>query len=1025
MQISRDDLIKYTPDKVTEAYAKAIMLNEKPQALLDYEPQNPQEAYLKEIMISGGGGGGSDPALRTEVENARKGLGDIIHPNLSERITEDVNTAIAIAEKAGLTELSGDEIVSENTLLGEAEDVVLEGKTYQNVFKQDKVRSSPSGTCELLDNGYIKATRTSDTTGIAFNFGWERVDETVLKPNTKCTYILDVLENTCNADICFNEGGVSGANSCWDRHINIPALFTGRKVVLTTSIPIFKDNTFVVRSYGYSANIVEGNYIIYRIIILEGDYTDKPLPEYITGIESVGEKEVTAEGKYPINFITEGINLFKDIPEIPNYNGQTVVELNCNTGKKRGYYADTRDLKVGATYCFAGNILTSTDSSPSCQIMVEYTDGKQEYPAGLIKMGFSASKPFLVSKPLRRIYIYNSKPSGTNSILTVNNLMFIKEGSPSDKYVDYIQPVKTEYLLEEPLRSLPNKVSDTIDEKGVLTKRIAVTTFDGSADENWAFNGNVKPYIRFSGPCIGISAIDGYAYCDKLPVRAVVGDSRSRYVLLKNDVIYINLLETEITTQDAAGFTAWLKDNPITVYYEVAEPEITQLQPISVPTFANFTRIYQDNNVTGNMRAKLALKGTGNAPIIPRTENSINVPMDGELMKKREVLCGLEPIEAEPMTDDENNYYFVKMASEDTIIARFNVSSDGLANFIIHVEDLEGNNIIIPSEVSPIGKFSIAITHKDGTVYDDFASQCSEFKVPVVAGDELSIRLGQVIGIHDWETGKPYIAENGAKIFVQMEMVEQELKLHYEGRPVMYTDDKHILPEDGGIVDKTHIPRNNEIFIQKLKSIRPDDMYVSGNIGEADQNRFSKCTGWIQTLFTCRNNDKANAIFADYCCDYILTRKSLLKGYLSLGPNTEGNYDFSNGKGTVYLNLSFNNGEVKKLPFVFKSKEDVFEVNIDLSKYPRWVTTEDRRTNEPGLVIRANFEDFTAGDQTSTYSLQLDLDTSGATHLATFQDGKTTEYVTMGEYMKVLGMCADVLDSYDKLEARVKVLEAK
>lgn len=57
--------------------------------------------------------------------------------------------------------------------------------------------------------------------------------------------------------------------------------------------------------------------------------------------------------------------------------------------------------------------------------------------------------------------------------------------------------------------------------------------------------------------------------------------------------IYIRVLKTKLETQDIAGIKKWLKNNPITVYYELAEP-------VTTTAYIPDVRIFENGHITFN-----------------------------------------------------------------------------------------------------------------------------------------------------------------------------------------------------------------------------------------------------------------------------------------------------------------------------------------------------------------------------------------------------------------------------------------
>ena len=159
---------------------------------------------------------------------------------------------------------------------------------------------------------------------------------------------------------------------------------------------------------------------------------------------------------------------------------------------------------------------------------------------------------------------------------------------------DYVIP------LSAPLRSLPNGTKDTIEEDGIH-RRVGSVVLDGSDDEGWGFYSSAKA--------------DGYVYWVKLITDCKKGLSTSICSHFKNNnyawdvgtigdysdhpTLTIKYFVTDKPT--VAELKAWLKQNPITVQYELAEEVVEpftdeQLEVINSIETQKGTNIFSVNN---------------------------------------------------------------------------------------------------------------------------------------------------------------------------------------------------------------------------------------------------------------------------------------------------------------------------------------------------------------------------------------------------------------------------------------------
>lgn len=156
-------------------------------------------------------------------------------------------------------------------------------------------------------------------------------------------------------------------------------------------------------------------------------------------------------------------------------------------------------------------------------------------------------------------------------------------------------------LLDEPLMRLPNGVCDEITRDGKLIRRVGKVVLNSS--ENWYSNrvwssGDYQAsYIKVTDKLMGKERFN--FLCDRFAVTSQKLDSSSSIISeccfgeINNQVIYLTIKKEKLTSPDLTGFKQWLSENPTTVYYQLAEPIITELP---VP----YLRIFKDGHLTFN-----------------------------------------------------------------------------------------------------------------------------------------------------------------------------------------------------------------------------------------------------------------------------------------------------------------------------------------------------------------------------------------------------------------------------------------
>lgn len=181
--------------------------------------------------------------------------------------------------------------------------------------------------------------------------------------------------------------------------------------------------------------------------------------------------------------------------------------------------------------------------------------------------------------------------------------------------------------LDEPLvlRALPNGVADTYED-GVITRRVGVVEFDGSADENWKIQQTPNPnvasfFINFSN-----NKLLGYTgmLCDKLtPNVSGLNNTSNVNVCSFNSTNGSNLImdvanEIATTVED---WKTWLQSNPITVWHELATPTTEAFEIDTLQSWYPYTNAWCDSVVQPQQIAWNVL--TGKSSILDGNGNLI------------------------------------------------------------------------------------------------------------------------------------------------------------------------------------------------------------------------------------------------------------------------------------------------------------------------------------------------------------------------------------------------------------------
>ena len=202
------------------------------------------------------------------------------------------------------------------------------------------------------------------------------------------------------------------------------------------------------------------------------------------------------------------------------------------------------------------------------------------------------------------------------SVYAIFDKIQIEEGTVSTEYEDYQSNEYTINLNNNELVKLTDDTKDeiTIDKNGnvSLSKRIGKVVLNGT--ENWIFNESGTNYIRFT---LFINDLINNQENNKKYVASdyfvsssideAVTDSAdaNRICAVSNQRLLIKLVNDNVMNLD--DFKAWLSENNVTVYYELAEPTTSSLgQLTNFKTYAGVNHFFLETNISTNFEIKYA-----------------------------------------------------------------------------------------------------------------------------------------------------------------------------------------------------------------------------------------------------------------------------------------------------------------------------------------------------------------------------------------------------------------------------------
>ena len=139
-------------------------------------------------------------------------------------------------------------------------------------------------------------------------------------------------------------------------------------------------------------------------------------------------------------------------------------------------------------------------------------------------------------------------------------------------------------------------------------------TLDGTQTiQNSAFGGSVNSVARWRLPVLAKSYSGIYppnAICDRLKLvgGAYIGNfaswgeatagSNGFTIRITGDLVGIGIAKSVANITSATELNAWLAENPVTIYYQLATPITIQLTPTEVKTLLGEDNVWNDTGDT-------------------------------------------------------------------------------------------------------------------------------------------------------------------------------------------------------------------------------------------------------------------------------------------------------------------------------------------------------------------------------------------------------------------------------------------
>lgn len=256
-----------------------------------------------------------------ELKGARSATTGEQFDSLDERIDCEIDRINKKIEVSMLQQEDKGSHVVENSVVGMTTDMIVKGRTLQNVMPElNKSNFNFTGETNLVDGFFVIPF------GVDVNSSLIGVNrkKTILKPNTKYTVIADILENNTGQKLGMSSYGCSfvPSKNSFDNSVGI-SMITGTTKDNFNDVEIKTDFSFCI--WGNGGDLSKK--VKFKAMVLEGDWTNKPIPKYFESIKSFGQQEDK------ISILSHNKNFFNinQFPEKINEKGELEFKADGNS----------------------------------------------------------------------------------------------------------------------------------------------------------------------------------------------------------------------------------------------------------------------------------------------------------------------------------------------------------------------------------------------------------------------------------------------------------------------------------------------------------------------------------------------------------------------------------------------------------------------------------------------------------------------------------------------------------------------
>lgn len=571
-------------DKGDDGWNEAVVPNIKANNIKVLEPEKDVE------VIRGGSkenptisfripkGEVEDPNIPEIVKARRISTGETFD-SLDERINTEINRINQDIDTTWLEQKDVLDQTVDNTIDGTTIDMSIKGRTLQNLFDLEKTKAASSDEITWHSDGRIECLL--DSARLTFT------PSCSYKPTTAYTLKITKVTSDYNwpISIIYTDGSSDTVDIRNQIKVSNPEKTIDRIVKRHAS-----GQTLIIRD----------------IMILEGDWTGKEIPPHFEGIKSAGEEDGNK-----IEILSCGKNLldyrYNEIRVLSREKIEQIERGFRITAEVEQYGCQLKTLKLNK-----GTYTLSCKEKPIENDFQQHSGirakvGSKWLAASRDRLQFSVSND---NEDIIVSYYVGTPVSDKRKVIEVTDIQ-LEKNSIQTPYEPYVENKETINLsIENGLKGI-GEVKDEIIMKpdGVyLVQKINKTVLSGSeywdyyaphdTEKTLSFFTKISDSLTGNGEINAISntfcGVEYSKYYQSSTGGVFAGNNQS------GGMVFFKVDKTKISPQDISGFKKLIKENPTTVYYQLAEPKehkLLDISDINLNTYKGITYITSNNTI--------------------------------------------------------------------------------------------------------------------------------------------------------------------------------------------------------------------------------------------------------------------------------------------------------------------------------------------------------------------------------------------------------------------------------------------